>query len=195
MTPPRILQALAPVIQAFQEIGISYQIGGSIASSAYGIARSTIDVDILADISAFHIRQLIVALRGPYYIDEDRVRDAVSRRSSLNMIHLKTMMKINIFLLKAQPYDQAAFARSRLECLTEEEEGRLFSFASPEDVILNKLDWYCLGGCVSERRWNDVLGIFKAQQSALDYEYLQHWAEALGLSELLKRARQDSDLG
>jgi hypothetical protein len=104
------------------------------------------------------------------------------------------MIKVDVFVLKSRPYDTAAFARGRMEHLSEDEGVRLHCLASPEDVVLNKLDWYRQGGCVSDRQWNDVLGILKVQQLSLDMEYLRHWAEALGLSELLRRALRDSGI-
>ena len=97
-----------------------------------------------------------------------------------------------MFVLKSRPYDQVAFTRARLENLAEGESARQYQMASPEDVILNKLDWYLQGGCVSERQWNDVLGILKIQQSSLDLEYIQSWAQTLGLQDLLLRALQDA---
>jgi predicted nucleotidyltransferase len=194
MNVPGILQALEPVVQVFEDLGIRYQIGGSVASSAYGIARATLDVDLVADLQELHIPSLVHALHHAYYIDEVRVRDAVCRRSSFNVIHLETMIKVDVFVLKSRPYDTAAFARGRMEHLSEDEGVRLHCLASPEDVVLNKLDWYRQGGCVSDRQWNDVLGILKVQQLSLDMEYLRHWAEALGLSELLRRALRDSGI-
>jgi hypothetical protein len=194
MNAPGILQALEPVVEAFEGLGIRYQIGGSVASSAYGIARATLDVDLVADLNELPIHSFVEALRDAYYIDEDRVSDAVRRRSSFNVIHLATMIKIDVFVLKSRPYDRVAFGRARMENLGEDEATRRYYVASPEDVILNKLDWYRQGGGVSERQWNDVLGILKVQQSSLDREYLRHWAEELGLPDLLQRALQDSGL-
>jgi hypothetical protein len=194
MNSPGILQALEPVIEAFEQLGIRYQIAGSVASSAYGIARSTLDVDVVADLNEQHVEPLVRALHHAYYLDEDRVRDAVCRRSSFNAIHLETMIKVDVFALKSRPYDIAAFARSRPEHLGEDKATRLHYVASPEDVVLNKLDWYRQGGGVSDRQWNDVLGVLKVQQFSLDMEYLRHWAEALDFSDLLVRALRDSGL-
>jgi hypothetical protein len=192
---PSILQALEPVVQAFEALGIGYQIGGSIASSAYGIARATLDVDLVADLNGNQIRPLVDRLLDAYYVDEERVRDAVARRSSFNVIHLESMLKIDVFVLKSRLYDRVAFARARMQNLGEAELPRHHYYvASPEDVILNKLDWYRQGGCVSERQWNDVLGILKVQQYSLDIEYMQRWADALGLSDLLLRALRDSGM-
>lgn len=61
-------------------------------------------------------------------------------------------------------------------------------------MILNKLDWYRQGGCVSERQWNDVLGMLKIQQLSLDYEYMKHWAAILDISKLLLQALEDADI-
>jgi len=60
--------------------------------------------------------------------------------------------------------------------------------ATPEDVILHKLYWYRLGGEVSERQWNDVLGVLRVQGEALDLAYMQRWAGPLGVADLLDQA-------
>jgi hypothetical protein len=62
---------------------------------------------------------------------------------------------------------------------------------SPEDIILLKLEWFRIGGEMSERQWNDVLGVFEIQGSRLDQTYLDHWAPVIGVADLLARARQE----
>lgn len=113
MKNPDILEAIIPVANAFEKLGIAYYIGGSVASSAYGFPRSTMDED-----------------------------------------------QINIE----------------------------FYLVSPEDIILNKLMWFRLGGGVSDRQWKDVLGVLKVQKNLLDKEYLQHWASELKVKDLLDKA-------
>jgi hypothetical protein len=54
---------------------------------------------------------------------------------------------------------------------------RLFNIASPEDIILAKLEWYRMGGEVSDRQWNDILGVLKLQGLRLDLVYLRQWAQ------------------
>jgi len=194
MNEPLIFQALDPVIRALDALRIPYQIVGSVASSAYGIARTTLDVDLEADFRDSQVSPLIEQLQGAFYLDEDRVRDAVMRRSSFNVIHLESMVKIDIFLLKSKSYNQAAFARRRVETFGEDLPPRTLCIASPEDVILNKLDWYQEAGRISERQWTDVLGVLKVQQSSLDMEYLHVWAEKLGLADLLAQALRDAGI-
>jgi hypothetical protein len=49
---PDILEVTLKVIKAFKSLGIEYYIGGSVASSAYGVARSTLDVDMVANMNS-----------------------------------------------------------------------------------------------------------------------------------------------
>jgi hypothetical protein len=51
MKDPDILLAIKPVINAFGQLSIPYYIGGSVASSVYGIARATMDIDVIARIA------------------------------------------------------------------------------------------------------------------------------------------------
>ncbi len=60
--------------------------------------------------------------------------------------------------------------------------------ATPEGTILAKLEWYRIGGEVSERQWRDVLGILEVQGDRLDFVYLRQWAKELKVSDLLERA-------
>ena len=194
MTAPDILAALTPVVEAFEQIGIAYQIGGSVASSVYGLARATLDIDLVADLNFDQVRSLVAWLQYDYYIDEEAARDAVQRRSSFNLVHQRTALKVDVFLPKARPYDQEAFRRARQNTLEETESAREFSLASAEDVILNKIEWYAQGGRVSDRQWNDVLGVMKVQRDSLDLAYLRRWANQLGLSNLLDQALRDAGI-
>jgi hypothetical protein len=136
---------------------------------------------------------LVRSLEADYYISVEKVKDAIQRRASFNLIHLKTMVKIDIFLAKDQPYDSQALARRRPDTL-DEQSSRKFYLSSPEDAILSKLQWYEIGGRVSEQQWKDVLGVLKVQRGKLDLEYLKYWASKLNLSVLLNRSLRDADV-
>ena len=45
-----LLAALEPVVEAFSRLNVAYYVGGSVVSSNYGVARSTLDVDLVADL-------------------------------------------------------------------------------------------------------------------------------------------------
>ena len=189
---PDILAAITPIVEALEEFGIPYHIGGSVASSLYGHPRLTIDVDIIAELRLEHIRPLVIRLQTNYYIDEDMIRDAIRRRSSFNVIHLDTMLKVDVYIPKSRSFDQEELRRVQQEVLLEGT--RPFNVASPEGTILNKLEWYRMGGEVSDRQWNDILGVLKVQGTHLDMAYLQRWAANLKVTDLLERALVDAGL-
>ncbi|MBK8100928.1 MAG: hypothetical protein IPK26_27915 [Planctomycetes bacterium] len=45
-----MLVALTPVIEVLESLGVAYHLGGSVASSVWGVARATNDVDVVAGI-------------------------------------------------------------------------------------------------------------------------------------------------
>jgi hypothetical protein len=80
----------------------------------------------------------------------------------------------------------------RAPVATEGEPGLELVMISAEDTILLKLEWYRLGGEISERQWLDVLGVMRVQAERLDQAYLDHWAVELGVADLLADARRDA---
>ena len=194
MKKPDILTALEPVIKAFKKLSIPYYIGGSVASSAYGIARATLDVDLASCLKTQHVHSLVETLEPDYYIDKEMILDAIKRHASFNLIHLGTMLKLDIFITKDRPYDRSAFQRKRKDTLEETKGATEFYLASPEDVILNKLEWFRMGREVSERQWHDVLGIMKVQGDLIDKEYLRNWAAELKILDLLEKAFDDAGI-
>ncbi len=188
MSVPVYRSALVPLIEAFEALGIAYHIGGSVAGMAHGVTRTTLDVDLVTDLHVEHILPLIECIQAAYYVDEAMIREAVRDTASFNLIHLATMYKIDVFVLKRGEYDRQAFLRADLRPLDNEPDSPLFFVETAEDVILNKLRWYRLGGEVSERQWSDVLGTLRVQSSSLDHAYLRRWAQSLAILDLLERA-------
>lgn len=188
MNKSEIAAVLEPVVKTFEEIGVLYYIGGSVASSAYGIARATLDVDLVSNLQSHQVNILVEKLKPAYFIDSAMILDAIKTRSSFNIIHLDSMMKIDVFILKDEPYSQKAFKRKRIDTLDDEAGSIKVYLCSPEDIILNKLEWYKSGNQVSERQWLDVLGVIKVQGNSLELEYIKRWAKELGVSDLLERA-------
>ncbi len=145
MNPPDILLALKNVISAFDSLSISYYIGGSLASSVYGIARATMDVDIVADIQLGKISFFKQMLEDDYYIDAKMIEDAVKEKSSFNLIHLETMIKIDVFIYKHISFQEESMRRRRKDTIEDSADVLNIYISSPEDIILNKLLWYEMG--------------------------------------------------
>ncbi len=184
---PDLLAALAPVLWALRDLGVRHYVGGSIASSTHGVARSSLDADVVAELGSAHVSSLLARLADAYYVPANRVRDAVTRKTSFNVIHLETMLKVDVFVSKGRPADRRAFERCR-PASTEASDELSIPVASAEDVILAKLDWYRRGGEVSERQWTDVRGVLDVVGEALDVGYLRRGALELEVGDLLERA-------
>jgi len=180
--------AIVPVAEA---LGVRFYVGGSVVSSVHGVSRSNLGADLVADLQLNHVGPLIHRLKAEFYIDADMVKSAISRRTSFNLIHLRPMMKIDVFPIKSRAMDCGAWSRLVSDRLYEELE-REFPIASAEDVVLNKLDWYRAGGEVSERQWLDVVGVMKVRADALDDEYLHRFTRDVAIEDLLERARKEA---
>jgi hypothetical protein len=180
------------VIEAFEKLNVTYLIGGSLASALHGTARSTLDTDLVADLSPEKVNRLVEMLRQDFYIDQGMILDAIEHHSSFNVIHLKTAFKVDVFITKSRAFDQIQFQRRRLEVVANEPERRAY-VTTAEDIILVKLEWYRLGGEVSDRQWRDILGVLKVQAGRLDLEYLRKWADELRVTDLLQQAMRESE--
>jgi hypothetical protein len=195
MTPEILGQDMAValrVIETLEDLGIPYHLGGSIASSVHGTPRQTRDVDVAVDLPLSAVPAFVARLQGEFYLDDERIRSAVQRRASFNLIHLGTGLKIDMFVRKGEPFDRSEFLRHAPYRLVQDPP-RDVIVMSAEDTVLRKLLWYREGNEVSDRQWSDILGVLKAQGERLDQEYLRYWAEELRIDDLLQRALADAD--
>lgn len=184
---PETVQVALQVIEVLEDLGISYHVGGSFASSIHGVPRQTRDLDLAVDLNVGHIRNLVSRLERNFYIDPERIRSAVSRRGSFNIVHLDSGFKVDMFCRRNDFFDRSEFRRHLRKRLFGDLP-REVMVSSAEDTVLRKLGWYKIGGQVSERQWNDVLGVLRVQGEMLDRDYLAYWAGELELVDLLESA-------
>jgi hypothetical protein len=184
---------LLRITEILERCGIPYAVGGSMASSQHGEPRATGDVDILVDLPPGKVSALVKALRPDFDVWEDSVQEAVARRSSISLLHVEWLTKVDLYVSGRSPLDPHALGRRRGYVL-HGDPARPVYFVSPEDSVLQKLERYRLSGGVLERQLRDVAGVLKVQGRDLDLSYLRRTADMLGLRPLLEQALVDAGL-
>jgi hypothetical protein len=142
-----------------ETMDIQYAIGGSFASSVHGIARPTQHLDIIAAILPTQADALTAGLQKEFYVDAEAIREAIRHRRALNVIHLASGFKIDIFPSSSHPLGTQQLLRRRIAESTILGGAASFPVISAEDTIFVKLLWYRDGGESSDRQWNDLRNI------------------------------------
>ncbi len=180
--------AVRPVIDLLDELGVDYYVGGSVAISVHGVSRSTVDIDLMCDISNGQADALIARLGEEYYVSKAAVVAAIERKSCFNLIHYATTYKIDIFVSANEPFD--------IQCLKRATRQTLFQspiviapLLSVEDSLIRKLMWFRLSDETSERQWDDVTRLLQLQFKEIDNSYLAAAAELVGVTDLLDRLK------
>lgn len=187
------IAATLQVIDVLEAFGVPYVIGGSLASALHGIARATLDSDLVADLQPGQVPAFVRQLQDIFYVDETAVYNAIQSHTSFNLIHLETMFKVDIFIPKQRPFDRAQLARRKAHVVAIDPE-RTAYVATAEDSILAKLEWYRLGGEQSERQWRDIKGMVQVQGDRLDQEYIRQQAAVLEVADLWQKMFSEFNL-
>ena len=182
MTRTPELEALSDVCGRLDGAGIAYMLTGSLALSYYARPRMTRDIDLVIALDAEHAAPLAGLLGAEYHADIDAIVEALRAARPWNIIHLPTLVKIDLIPRKDSPYRQAEFERRRRVELA----GVDLWIVSIEDLILSKLDWARQSR--SQLQFGDVKLLLEAP---LDRAYLDEWAARLDLDKLLKAASDE----
>ncbi len=185
------IEAAMEIAGIFESMEVPYMVGGSLASTAWSIPRFTLDVDVIAALEDHHVSPFTEALADGWYMNEAMIREAIERRASFNVIRLRGMVKVDVFVPPDEGLHRSKWGRVQYAVLDPDGD-RPLAITSPEDIVLQKLDWYRRGEEVSEQQWVDVTTLLRIQGERLDHGYLDEWAERMQLTDLLERARADS---
>lgn len=189
--PPDPIHVALLVADALDACSIRYTVGGSVASSISGEPRSTLDVDVVVAMRDQDIDPFIHALGSGFYVEPDALRRAVRDRSHASVVHHQTSVKVDLFIEGGSAIDADLLVRRRRVQVSTDPDRHLYVHA-PEDILLQKLRWYRLGGEKSDRQWRDALGILIVQKDRLDETYLTRGARVLNVTDLLERARREA---
>jgi len=176
---------LRSIIETLERLGLPYMIGGSVASSIYGEARSTRDVDVSVVLPLEQVGSFVQAFQSlDYYVLADAIIDAILARQPFNIIDAQSGYKADIFVVDPQnptPLEQQALQRRRHQ-IYDETSGAQAVLYSPEDVIVYKLQYYLEGRMPKHLR--DIGAMLFVQGEALDYGYIAQWAERIGAADV-----------
>jgi hypothetical protein len=189
---PDMLLVLRSIADILEKQHITYYIGGSLASSLYGMQQLAQDIDLVVASASFQISALIADMRLDYLIDETAIYNAVRNHTSFSMLHLETLLKVDVIIPQDNLFEQQANQRRQWHTL--DKDSRLFPVSSPEDIVLVKLKHHQQTGTVPDDQWNDILGVLKVQGPHVNLTYMKQWAGHLNITNLLKQAGDDAGL-
>ncbi|HEX7705798.1 MAG TPA: hypothetical protein VF701_04990 [Thermoanaerobaculia bacterium] len=173
------------VTAALQVAKIPYMLTGSLASSIYGLPRATNDIDFVIAPDRSQLLSLLgLVERSGFYVSREEAMTALEKRDQFNVIDFSAGWKVDLILRKDREFSRTEFERRR----EGEVAGVPLIIASPEDVVIAKLEWARLGE--SERQMHDVAGIVTMLAGSLDVEYVEQWVAELGLHEQWNAARR-----
>jgi len=162
-----------------EENRIPYVIIGGLAAALWGIARTTVDVDVVLTLSSDQLSFLL-----------DRLQEAGFRADPGAVLRLQEGRPVKLFFTRRFSVDlrQASFQLDR-EAIRRAREVELFGLAlrvaTPEDLIVYKLARW---GPIDEQ---DVRAVLESQRGSLDWNYIEaavrDLAQEADLPELLVR--------
>ena len=95
MTPPDPIALALTLARILEQLGVSYCIGGSFASSVYGEVRTTLDVDFVADLDSTHIDAFVAAVEPDFHVVDTYFYFALHNDSVKTSLYSKLDMRIS----------------------------------------------------------------------------------------------------
>jgi hypothetical protein len=198
LQPIDLLAVMLPARRALEDLHLPYYLGGSIASSLHGMQQLVQDIDLVVDLDDQVLPSLFAVLRQHYLFNGGEAREAVRARTSFPLIHLDSLMKVDVVLPKLEAFD--TFMRQLIRCSTLDERYPPIPLASAMEMLLFKMQRYQrdeqarTDGMQDDAEWNDILGMLKVQGPDLDLPLLEEWAGTLGMTDTWQRALVDAGL-
>jgi len=185
MEPSELLRYMVSVLE---RLGARYFVTGSTASIFFGEPRFTNDLDIVVELHLRNVERFCAEFPpGEFYLSEEAVRRAIVRKTTFNILHPASGLKVDVIVPADTMFNRSRFARVQR---VHPEAGFEAYFTSAEDVIVKKMEFFREGGSVKHLR--DIAGILKISGDALDREYIESWAENLGLETIWRTVLRSS---
>jgi hypothetical protein len=198
LQPTELLAVMLPARRTLEDLNVPYYLGGSIVSSLHGMQQLARDIDLVVDFGERMPPSLFAALGQHYLLDEDEAREAVREHRPFPLIHLDSLMKLDVVFPKRDTFSTSM--RPLIRGYTLDERYPPIQLASATEMLLFKVQRYQrdersrTDGMQDDAEWNDILGMLKVQGPDLDLPLLEKWAGALAMTDTWQRALVDAGL-
>ena len=172
-----MVATLKDVAERLDELHINYMVTGSFAMSLYITARTTMDIDMILEISSAEADRFEKKFLNDYYVDASSIRRADQRQSMFNIISNVTGVKVDCIVKKRDRLEDEKFKRRWRSKIG----GTEFWVIAKEDLILSKLNW--AKDSHSELQFRDIRGLL---ESGADEKILYESINQMGLTEAWK---------
>ncbi len=159
------------IVAALDQLHIPYMLVGSYSSNFYGVARATLDADIVLRLENRDLSDVIRLLGPGFRLDPQMSFETITATTRYDILHMASSFRIELFLIGDDPHDRERFARRIHVNIA----GRTVFLPTPEDVIVTKLLWSKGGDRAKDIE--DVAGILAVQSGHLDLAYIRHWTD------------------
>ena len=157
-------ELLEKVVAVFERLGVPYLVTGSVAAMAYGEPRLTNDIDIVAAVEKRHIPELLKSFPvEDFYLSDVAAEEAVLFQRQFNIIHPASGFKVDVIIKRNSEFDNSRFGRVKGLYPAASFQA---NFASPEDDIIKKMEYYRDG--MSEKQLRDIAGILRISGTEID---------------------------
>jgi hypothetical protein len=171
--PTTLTDVVVLLAAVFERLGIPYAFGGALATSFWGVPRTTQDADCLISVPAVEYQRLADALAaagflidepdGSRPIDVATLRRQVVERGYMNVIRGATPVELFVPLV---PLQQDVLKRATPLPFA----GRIVRITTAEDLILLKMAFH------RQKDLLDIKGMLHVQRGRLDLDYVRRWS-------------------
>ena len=178
-------EILQLVCAYLNETEIEYVIVGGVAVMYHGVPRTTVDIDLLLQLEDEQISSFTDFLNSSGFdASVTDIQAAFEEKSHSTSFFRNTLLRLDIQGVNSQ-FDKMTLDRAILVDLF----GTSMKIGSAEDTIVNKILFQ------GELDLRDALGILKRKGEDLDFDYIRSTCRMLGISDLLDRFLEESEIG
>jgi hypothetical protein len=178
-------ELLHRVVDTLERLAVPYLVTGSIATIFYGEPRFTNDIGVVAQLEPRHLPYLLAEFPAEeFFLSSESALRAIAQRRQFNVIHPGSGLQVDLIVPAMDAFDESRFSRGRR---VHPAPDYAATFASPEDVIVKKLQYFAAGR--SEKHLRDAAGVLKITPET-DRAYIAAWAERLGVADVWQQVER-----